>query len=92
MVVGVGLRFIHLPDVMLPVAVGVAVSAGVVLLMLLLQTGSGASAAKPAPTLKAALPKAAPRREADGRKDAAARLAALTRPAPSGSYRRPRRK
>ena len=87
---GIGLRFVHLPDVMLPVAVGVAVSAGVILLMLLLQTAPEASTAKPRPAVQAALPKAPSRRDADGRKDAAARLAALTRPSSSASPRRPR--
>ncbi len=89
---GIGLRFIQLPDVMLPVAVGVAVTAAVVLLLLLLQTTTGAPAVKPGPTLQAALPTAAPQKAADNQKDAAARLAALTRPSSSGPSQRPRRR
>ncbi len=92
-VVGVGLRFVHLPDFILPYVVGLAVAAAVVLALRVL-----AAAPEPAPKpvmVAAAAP--APRKtkiveKPDGRRDASARLASLTRNAPSGSYRRPRRK
>ena len=90
--VGVGLRFVQLPDVMLPVAVGVAVTAGVVLLMRLLQKAPEAPA-RPKPALAAALPKPAAKKEpAEARKDAASRLAALADASRSGAYRKPTRR
>ena len=52
-VVGVGLRFVQLPDFMLPVAVGVAVAAAVILVMRL---ASPSSPAAPAPAPQPAKP------------------------------------
>ena len=89
---GVSLRFVQLPDYMLPVAVGVAVAAAVVLALRVL---AAAPEAPKSLALAAALPPARKVRKVertDGRKDASARLAALTRtrPSGSGSSRRPR--
>jgi chromosome partitioning protein len=89
--IGVGLRFIQLPDTMLPIVVGVAVTAGVLLVFRLLMTVPDAP--KSAPTVTAALPPQAPKRErADARREAATRLTALSRGSASGPYRRPRKK
>ncbi len=90
--VGIGLRFIQLPDVTLPIAVGVAVTAGFILVMRLLQKAPEAPA-RPTPALAAALPKPAAKKEpAEVRKDAAARLAALADASRSGAHRRPTRR
>ena len=90
--VGVSLRFVQLPDYMLPVAVGVAVAAAMVLALKVLT----ATPEAPRPvTLSEALPPSRTVRKVerpDGRKDASSRLAALTRTRPSGSSRRPRAK
>jgi chromosome partitioning protein len=89
-VLGVGLRFVQLPDYMLPLAVGFAVAAAVVLVLRLLLTAP--EAPRPEQTLTAALPRpAAKRPPADGRNDAPTRLSALARSSASGPYRRPRR-
>jgi len=91
-VVGVGLRFVHLPDFMLPVAVGLAVAAAVVLALRVLAATPEAPP-KPLTVLAAPSPRKTKNVEkSDGRRDASARLASLTRNSPSGSYRRPRRK
>jgi hypothetical protein len=88
---GVGLRFIQLSDSMLPIAVGVAVTAGVLLMMRLIMTASDAP--KSAPTLSAALPPRAAKKDTGAvRREAATRLTALARGSASGSYRRPRKK
>ncbi len=89
-VVGVGLRFVQLPDYVLPIAVGVAVATAVVLAMRLAGT-------TPEPEKRSALTvKPMSRRvkrieSADGRKVPAVRLATLNRKPSSGSYRRPKR-
>ena len=83
--VGIGLRFIRLSDAMMPIAVGVAVTAAVILAMRVILTTSEAPA-KPKPTLAAALPAKTPQKEI-----AATRLAALAHSSRSGSYRKPSR-
>jgi cellulose biosynthesis protein BcsQ len=89
--IGVGLRFIALPDFMLPIAVGLAVTAAVVLAMRMILTAPEA-AKKQDLNVSAALP-ANPRKQdsADGRKDMAGRLAVPKRPSPSGLQRRLRK-
>jgi cellulose biosynthesis protein BcsQ len=52
---GVGLRFVHLPDFMLPIIVGVAVTAAVVLALRLMMAGAGAGENKT--SARAAVPK-----------------------------------
>jgi len=90
--VGIGLRFIQLPDVMLPIAVGVAVSAGVVLAVRLILSASD-SPAPAQPALAAGLPEKTPTKDSvEGRKDAASRLSALAQSSRSESYRRPPRR
>jgi len=77
-VVGVGLRFVSkLPDVGMPVVVGVLVAAGVVLALKLMSTQPGGTRqgkAKKSPPNKAALT-----RQPEPPKDARARIAALAR-------------
>ena len=92
-VVGVGLRFVQLPDFMLPIGVGLAVAAAVVLALRVLAAPPEA-APKPLTVVAAPAParKTKNVEKADGRRDASARLASLTRNSSSGSYRRPHRK
>jgi cellulose biosynthesis protein BcsQ len=87
---GVGLRFVQLPEFMLPVAVGVAVAAAVILLLRLATPSAPAPVAQPAvaspPSSKRPAPASRPievKKPASARpepkKDASARLAALAR-------------
>ena len=91
MALGVGLRFVHLPDFMLPIAVGVAVSAAVILALRVLAATPDAAPKPVRRRRPAARAKSEEGGECGGRKDASARLAAMTRSSPSGSYRRPRK-
>ena len=89
--VGIGLRFVQLPDYMLPIAVGIAVAAAVILAMRLILITPDAP--KAAPSVTAAVPARAPKKESpDVRKDASSRLSALARSSATGAYRRPRKK
>ena len=83
--VGVGLRFVELPAFMMPIAVGLAVTAAVVLAMRVVLTAPE-EAPKASPQLTAALAHS-PRK-----KESPPRYPIPKRPAPSGSYRRPRMK
>jgi chromosome partitioning protein len=83
-VMGVGLRFVHLPEFMLPVAVGVAVAAAVVLALRLIAPPPPEPEPASAPAKRlAALPqpveKIKPASHPGSRKDPNARLAALAR-------------
>lgn len=92
MAVGVGLRFIQLPDFMLPVAVGLSVAAAVILVMRLVLT-TPETAPKPLPNLASALARNPRNKETpEVRKESSARHAVPKRPSPSGPYRRPRKK
>ena len=89
--VGIGLRFIQLPAFALPIAVGLAVTAAVVLAMRLILTAPE-EAPHAAPNLSTALARPPRQQEPEPRKEAGHRYPVLKRPAPSGSYRRPRKK
>ena len=90
--VGIGLRFIELPKFMMPIAVGLAVTAAVVLAMRVILTAPE-EAPRTAPKLANALTAASRKKEPpDLRKESPARYPVPKRPAPSGSYRRPRNK
>ena len=89
-VIGVTLRFIQLPNYMLPIMVGLAAATAVVLVIRL--TGSAPEADKKPILLVKPLSRRVKRLDsADIRKGAATRLSTLTRNPPSGSYRRPKR-
>ncbi len=81
---GVGLRFVHLPDFMLPVAVGVGVAVAVALALRLLSSAPEAPAGdRPAePPRPSGVVKPSPSR-AVPRKDPVDRLSSLTRRPPS---------
>jgi cellulose biosynthesis protein BcsQ len=90
--VGIGLRFIELPSFMLPIAVGLAVTAAVVLALRVILTAPE-EAPRNAPNLASALaPTARKKDPPDLRKEPLARYPGPKRPAPSGPYRRPRNK
>jgi chromosome partitioning protein len=88
---GVGLRFVPLPDVALPIAVGLAVAATVILA---LRFAATAPAAEKVVVLSVQpLPRRVKRVEPmDGRNGAATRQTMLIRKPPSGSCHRPQRK
>jgi hypothetical protein len=88
-IIGVTLRFIQLPDYMLPIMVGLAVATAVVLVIRL--TGTAPEAEKKPVLSVKPLSRRVKRLESVDRKGAATRLATLARKPPSGSYRRPKR-
>jgi chromosome partitioning protein len=86
-VVGVGLRFVpKLPDVGMPVVVGVLVAAGMVLTLRLLSTQP--NGARPSKPKKSQPNKAALSRQPEPYKDARARIAALARQSREQRYKR----
>ena len=87
---GGGLRFIQMPDFVLPIAVGLAVATAVVLVIRLGATAAEADK-KPVLSVKPMSRRVKRLESTDVRKGAATRLAALTRKSPSGTYRRPKR-
>ena len=86
-VIGVGLRFIPLPDYALPMAVGIAVATAVVLVIKL--AGTAPEASKPTLSVKPLSRRVKRIEKADGR-NGVPRVPTLTRKPPSGSYRRPK--
>jgi cellulose biosynthesis protein BcsQ len=87
---GVGLRFVQLPDFVLPIAVGLAVATAVVLAIRLAATAPETKQ-QAILTVKPLSRRVKRIEKPDGR-NGAVRLATLTRKPPSGSYRRPTRK
>jgi chromosome partitioning protein len=92
-VTGVGLRFVQLPEFMLPVAVGVAVAAAVILVLRLASPPGPAPAAQPAaagnrsaPPPKPPEPKKPATVRIEAKKDPSSRLAALARRPNSNSF------
>jgi chromosome partitioning protein len=88
---GVGLRFVALPDFVLPIAVGLAVATAVVLAIRLAGTAPE-TPSKPTLTVKPLSRPVKRVENTDSRASGAGRLPTLTRKSPSGSYRRPTRK
>jgi cellulose biosynthesis protein BcsQ len=87
-VIGVGLRFIPLPDYALPLAVGIAVATAVVLVIKL--AGTAPATSKPTLSVKPLSRRVKRIEKPDVRNGVPARLATLNRKPPSGSYRRPK--
>ena len=88
---GVGLRFVALPDFVLPIAVGLAVATAVVLAIRLAGTAPE-TPSKPTLTVQPLLRPVKRVENTDSRANGSGRLPTLTRKSPSGSYRRPTRK
>ncbi len=88
---GVGLRFVQLPDFVLPIAVGVAVATAVVLAIRLAATAPETNQ-KVILTVKPLSRRVKRIENTDGRMGPATRLATLNRKPPSGPYRNPTRK